>query len=72
MKFKNVNRNAPCPDGRVTVFNWEVVDGNKLSLNYKFMHICGENQPTPENDAPKPFKISGNQFSWAGVKWTRL
>ena len=72
MRFKNVNRNAPCPDGSVTAFKWEVVDGNKLYLDYKAMHICGEKQPTPENDAPKSYKVNGNQLSWAGVKWIRL
>ena len=72
MKFKNINRNAPCPEGSVTAFNWEVVDGSKLYLDYKSMHICGEKQPTPENDTPKSFNVSRNQLSWAGVNWTRM
>jgi len=71
MLFKNMNSTAPCPEGSITKFNWEV-DGDLLYLHYKSMHICGEKQPTPDDDAPKNFTINGNTLNWASVQWQRV
>jgi len=71
MLFKNKNRNAPCPEGSVTKFNWEANEG-RLHLDYQSMYICGEKQSTPDSDAPQQYTIRGNTLNWAGVEWQRV